>query len=152
MVWNYCLSTTKTSSSVSALNTTSASVEIVSKDLNEEVVGIKNNGNEAVSLKDWQLISIEGNQVFNFPNVTLQPGKTIYVTSGSNAREGQNYLKWTKKQIWLNDGDAAQLRNAKGNLLVSSTKYTLDRIEDGYAVFEVPKGRGTANHFAVCHE
>ncbi|MEB2280681.1 MBL fold metallo-hydrolase [Lysinibacillus xylanilyticus] len=107
----------KTSSSVSASKTTSASVEIVSKDLNEEVVGIKNNGNEAVSLKDWQLISIEGNQVFNFPNVTLQPGKTIYVTSGSNAREGQNYLKWTKKQIWLNDGDAAQLRNAKGELV-----------------------------------
>jgi len=98
----------------SAPQTTSASVEIVSKDLIEEIVGIKNNSNEAVSLKDWQLISIEGNQVFNFPNVTLQPGKTIYVTSGSNARDGQNYLKWTKKQIWLNDGDAAQLRNAKG--------------------------------------
>ncbi|MGE8000183.1 MBL fold metallo-hydrolase [Lysinibacillus sp. NPDC093190] len=106
-----------TSTSVSAPKTTSASVEIVSKDLIEEIVGIKNNGNEAVSLKDWQLISIEGYQVFNFPNVTLQPGKTVYVTSGSNAREGQNYLKWTKKQIWLNDGDAAQLRNAKGELV-----------------------------------
>ena len=44
-------------------------------------------------------------------------------------------MKWTTKQIWLNDGDAAQLRNEKGNLLVSSSKYTLDRIEDGYAVF-----------------
>jgi len=103
--------------SVSAPATTSTSVEIVSKDLIEEVVGIKNNGKEAVSLKDWQLISIEGYQVFNFPNVTLQPGKTMYVTSGSNAREGQNYLKWTKKQIWLNDGDAAQLRNAKGDIV-----------------------------------
>ncbi|MFJ7185956.1 MBL fold metallo-hydrolase [Lysinibacillus xylanilyticus] len=101
----------------SAPQTTSASVEIVSKYLIEEIVGIKNNSNEAVSLKDWQLISIEGNQVFNFPNVTLQPGKTIYVTSGSNARDGQNYLKWTKKQIWLNDGDAAQLRNAKGAIV-----------------------------------
>ncbi|TQR26746.1 MBL fold metallo-hydrolase [Lysinibacillus sphaericus] len=106
-----------TSTSDSAPKATSASVKIVSKDLIEEVVGIKNNGNEAVSLKDWQLISVEGYQVFNFPNVTLQPGKTIYVTSGSNAQEGQNYLKWTKKQIWLNDGDAAQLRNAKGELV-----------------------------------
>ncbi len=96
---------------------TSASVEIVSKDLIEEIVGIKNNGNEAVSLKDWQLISIEGYQIFNFPNVTLQPGKTVYVTSGTNAREGQNYLKWTKQQIWLNDGDAAQLLNAKGDIV-----------------------------------
>ena len=94
-----------------------ASVEIISKDLIDEIVGIKNNGSEAVSLKDWQLISIEGNQVFKFPNVTLQPGKIIYVTSGTNARDGQNFLKWTKKQIWLNDGDAAQLKNAKGELV-----------------------------------
>ncbi|MFJ7699167.1 MBL fold metallo-hydrolase [Lysinibacillus fusiformis] len=92
-------------------------VEIVSKDLVTEIVGIKNNGQQAVSLNDWQLISLEGNQVFNFPNLSLQPGKIIYVTSGANAREGDNYLKWTTKQIWLNDGDAAQLRNEKGELV-----------------------------------
>lgn len=92
-------------------------IEITSKDLVGEIVGIKNNGQQAVSLKDWQLISIEGNQVFNFPNLSLQPGKMIYITSGANAREGQNYLKWTTKQIWLNDGDAAQLRNEKGELI-----------------------------------
>lgn len=92
-------------------------IEITSKDLVGEIVGIKNNGQQAVSLKDWQLISIEGNQVFNFPNLSLQPGKTIYITSGANAREGQNYLKWTTKQIWLNEGDAAQLRNEKGELI-----------------------------------
>ncbi|MFJ7375910.1 MBL fold metallo-hydrolase [Lysinibacillus capsici] len=92
-------------------------IEIVSKDLVTEIVGIKNSGLHAVSLKDWQLISIEGHQVYNFPNLFLQPGKTIYITSGTNAREGQNYLKWTTKQIWLNAGDAAQLRNEKGELV-----------------------------------
>lgn len=92
-------------------------IEIVSKDLVTETVGIKNSGQHAVSLKDWQLISIEGHQVFNFPNLSLQPGKTIFITSGTNAREGQNYLKWTTKQIWLNAGDAAQLRNEKGELV-----------------------------------
>ncbi|MGE7843202.1 MBL fold metallo-hydrolase [Lysinibacillus sp. NPDC093712] len=92
-------------------------VEIISKDLIGEIVAIKNNGQETVSLKDWQLVSIEGNQVFNFPNVSLQPGKTIYVTSGTTAREGQNYLKWTTRQIWLNDGDSAQLLNAKGEVV-----------------------------------
>lgn len=92
-------------------------VEIVSKDLVTEIVGIKNNGQQAVSINNWQLISLEGNQVFNFPNLSLQPGKIIYVTSGANAREGDNYLKWTTKQIWLNDGDAAQLRNEKGELV-----------------------------------
>lgn len=118
---NYAVNSKEWSGTIASapttLPTTSTNVEIVSKDLIEEIVGIKNNSNEAVSLKDWQLISIEGAQVFNFPNVILQPGKTFYVTSGSNAREGQNYLKWTKKQIWLNDGDAAQLRNAKGDIV-----------------------------------
>lgn len=92
-------------------------IEIVSKDLVTEIVRIKNSGQHAVSLKDWQLISIEGHQVFNFPNLSLQPGKTIFITSGTNAQEGQNYLKWTTKQIWLNDGDAAQLWNEKGELV-----------------------------------
>jgi len=95
----------------------SSAVEIVSKDLVTEIVGIKNNGQQAVSLNDWQLISLEGNQVFNFPNLSLQPGKIIYITSGANVREGDNYLKWTTKQIWLNGGDAAQLRNEKGELV-----------------------------------
>lgn len=92
-------------------------IDIISKDLVSEIVEIKNNGQQTVSLKDWQLISIEGNQVFNFPNISLQPGKTIYVTSGTQAQEQQNYLKWTTKQIWLNSGDAAQLRNEKGELI-----------------------------------
>ncbi|GLC89891.1 MBL fold metallo-hydrolase [Lysinibacillus piscis] len=92
-------------------------IEIVSKDLVQEIVGIQNNSSEAVSLQGWQLVSVEGNQVFNFPNVTLQPGKTIYVMSGVNAKQGKNYLQWTTKQIWLNDGDAAQLRNVKGEIV-----------------------------------
>jgi len=114
---NYDMHSKEWSGAIVSTPPNATNVEIVSKDLMDEIVGIKNNGSEAVSLKDWQLISIEGNQVFQFPNVTLQPGKIIYVTSGTNAREGQSYLKWTKKQIWLNDGDAAQLKNAKGELV-----------------------------------
>ncbi|KOY82261.1 lamin tail domain-containing protein [Lysinibacillus macroides] len=94
-----------------------AAIDIISKDLMSEIVEIKNNGQQTVSLKDWQLISIEGNQVFNFPNISLQPGKTIYITSGTQAQEQQNYLKWTTQQVWLNSGDAAQLRNEKGELV-----------------------------------
>ncbi len=115
---NYDVSANEWSETVATTSPThNVTVELISKDLVNEVVTIQNNGIEAVALKDWQLVSIEGNQIFNFPNVTLQPGKTIYVTSGSDAREGQNYLKWTTRQIWLNDGDTAQLRNAKGDVV-----------------------------------
>lgn len=95
----------------------SGKVDLLSKDLHAEIVAIQNNSNADVSLAGWQLVSVEGNQIYNFPNITLKMGKTIYVTSGPDARTGSNYLEWTKKQIWVNTGDAAQLINAKGEIV-----------------------------------
>lgn len=96
---------------------TKGKVELVSKDVHAEIVAVQNNSNQAVNLQGWQLVSVEGNQIFNFPNINLAPGKTIYITSGSEAKTANNSLEWTKKQIWLNSGDAAQLRNAKGEVV-----------------------------------
>lgn len=95
----------------------SGKVELVSKDLQSEVVAIQNTSKEAVNLQGWQLISVEGNQSFNFPNIQLAAGKTLYITSGPEAKTGTNSIEWTKKQIWLNSGDAAQLKNAKGEIV-----------------------------------
>ncbi|MFF5995311.1 MBL fold metallo-hydrolase [Lysinibacillus sp. KU-BSD001] len=92
-------------------------VEIISKDVEAELVKIKNNGSEAVNLNGWQLLSVEGNQLFTFPNITLPPSKTITVSSGPDAKESSTVLKWTNKQIWLNSGDAAKLMNAKGDVV-----------------------------------
>ncbi|MEC1180831.1 MBL fold metallo-hydrolase [Metasolibacillus meyeri] len=92
-------------------------VELVSKDLIDEVVVIQNKGSEPVSLQGWQLVSVEGNQVFNFPNITLQPNSKLSITSGPDAKDGKGILKWTAKQIWSNSGDAAQLINAKGEVV-----------------------------------
>ena len=115
---NYDVSAKESSNNIMATTPSiKEGVEIISKDLENEIVAIQNNTAQAVSLKDWQLVSIEGNQIFNFPNLSLQPSKIIYVTSGSTAREGQSYLKWTGRQIWLNDGDGAQLLNAKGEIV-----------------------------------
>lgn len=114
---NYEANAKEWSNPIGTTASTNKGIEIISKDLENEIVAIQNNTAQVVSLKDWQLVSIEGNQIFNFPNVTLQPGKIIYVTSGSTAREGQNYLKWTSRQIWLNAGDGAQLLNAKGEIV-----------------------------------
>lgn len=95
----------------------SGKVDLLSKDVHTELVTIQNNSDADVSLDGWQLISVEGNQVYNFPNILLKVGKTVYVTSGPDAKSGSNYLEWTKKQIWLNSGDAAQLKNAKGEIV-----------------------------------
>ncbi|ATP41796.1 competence protein [Solibacillus sp. R5-41] len=93
------------------------SVELVSKDVQAEVVVVKNTGKEAVNMQGWQLVSVEGNQVFNFPNIDLAPGTSISITSGSDAKTGENELEWTKRQIWLNTGDSAHLMNAKGEIV-----------------------------------
>ena len=92
-------------------------INISSKDLRGEMVGITNSGEAAVNLNGWQLVSVVGNQTFNFPNISLQVGKTIYVTSGPEAKEGSEYLKWTNGQMWRNDGDAATLLNNKGEIV-----------------------------------
>lgn len=96
---------------------TVAGISISSKDLRGEIVGITNFGDTPVNLKDWQLVSVMGNQTFKFPNISLKPGKTIYVSSGPEAKEGSGYLKWTTGQMWRNDGDAATLLNNKGEIV-----------------------------------
>ncbi|MCZ8540570.1 MBL fold metallo-hydrolase [Psychrobacillus sp. FSL K6-2365] len=98
-------------------DTVTEGINISSKDLRGEIVGITNSGGTTVSLKDWQLVSVAGNQTFKFPNISLLAGETIYVTSGPKAKEGSGYLKWTTGQMWRNDGDAATLLNSKGEVV-----------------------------------
>lgn len=92
-------------------------IEIISKDLEAELVSIKNNSTKSVNLAGWQLISVEGNQIYEFPDVTLQPGETVTIASGPDAVESEGVLKWTSRQIWLNSGDAAKLQNVKGEVV-----------------------------------
>lgn len=98
-----------------------ANVQITNVDLEKEIVTIKNNGSNDVDMIGWKLVSVEGNQTYDFPaGFTLKAGATIYITSGRGAKDdGVNYLKWTGAYIWNNDGDTAQLYNVT-NELVSS--------------------------------
>lgn len=93
---------------------TTGNLKIVSKNLDTEVVAIKNMGTTTVNLSGWRLVSVEGNQTYNFPSYNLAAGATVYVTSGANAKSGGNYLKWTGSYIWNNSGDAAKLIDPKG--------------------------------------
>ena len=103
--------------SVSPKPSTAGKVEIVSKDLLADKVVIQNNSQAAVHLQGWQLVSVEGDQRFNFPNITLQRGEQLAIVSGPDAVEAKGQLVWTKRAIWLNDGDAAKLLDAKGDVV-----------------------------------
>jgi len=61
-------------------------IEIVSIDLADETVTIKNNSSKDIDMTDWQLVSVEGNQTFDFPaGYNLQAGATVKVVSGRGA-------------------------------------------------------------------
>lgn len=93
-----------------------AKISLVDVDLDNEIVTIKNNDTVDVSMTGWKLVSVEGNQTYQFPDgYTLKAGATVYVTSGASAKDQPpTYLKWTGAYIWNNSGDAAELFNAEG--------------------------------------
>ncbi|WP_404356511.1 S-layer homology domain-containing protein [Cytobacillus firmus] len=93
-----------------------AKISLVDVDLDNEIVTIKNNENIDVPMTGWKLVSVEGNQTYQFPDgYTLKAGATVYVTSGASAKDQPpTYLKWTGAYIWNNSGDAAELYNAEG--------------------------------------
>ncbi|CAM3889122.1 S-layer homology domain-containing protein [Aeromicrobium ponti] len=94
----------------------SGKASILNVDLDKEIVTIKNNDSIDIDMTGWKLVSVEGNQTYDFPEgYVLKSGATVYVTSGNNAQDQPpTYLKWTGAYIWNNDGDAAELYNAEG--------------------------------------
>jgi len=96
-------------------------VVIISKDLKEEKVVIKNNDTVDIDMSGWELVSVKGDQIFKFPDgFVLKKGQTVTITSGSKAYEDSpKVLKWTIGNIWNNDGDPAELRDNKGRVVSS---------------------------------
>lgn len=98
---------------------------VISKvDYKGEIVTIVNKDSKSVNMTGWTLVSVKGNQVYTFPDgFTLAAGKTVYVTSGQNAKQTGNYLKWTTANVHNNDGnDPAQLYDMNGSLISSFGK------------------------------
>ncbi|CAN0220894.1 unnamed protein product, partial [Chrysoparadoxa australica] len=97
-------------------NVGTSTIDLVSVDLDSEIVTIKNTSTTDQDMTGWKIVSVEGNQTYDFPSgYILKAGATVYVTSGRNAKEEPpTYLKWTGSYIWNNEGDSAELYNAKG--------------------------------------
>ena len=98
-------------------------MSIQNVDLAEEVVVIVNSGSSPQVMTGWELLSEEGGQRFVFPQLTLDPGAAVRVTSGPNGRQDPpSMLQWMRSDgspyrghIWNNDGDVAILFDSGGN-------------------------------------
>jgi competence protein ComEC len=86
-----------------------------------EIVGLKNTGKTNITMTGWRIVSVEGNQTFEFPTgFVLKTGATVYVKSGRNAvNSPPSSLLWTKAYMWNNDYDPAKLYNSSGVLIDS---------------------------------
>lgn len=91
-------------------------IRIIGVDEANEKVSIKNFGSSNVNMTGWKLVSVEGNQAYDFPtDFILKAGATVTIASGSNAvNNPPSILRWTNGNIWNNSGDPAQLFNAGG--------------------------------------
>lgn len=89
-------------------------VRIISVDLVNETVTIKNTSARDVDISGWVLHSVKGDQKFTFPQGTIIKARaTLTVASGDASGD----IKWTNKNIWNNDGDPARLIDSNGNIV-----------------------------------
>ncbi len=84
-------------------------------DPTQEAVVIANLGRQ-VSLQGWRLADTNGD-VYTFPDLTLWPGGTITVHTGSGP-DSVSDLYWKRiAPVWAEPGDVATLSDANGNVV-----------------------------------
>ncbi|MEC3884616.1 cell wall-binding repeat-containing protein [Halobacillus sp. HZG1] len=98
---------------------TTGKLDITNLDLDAETVKIKNIDNRDISMDGWRLVSVDGNQTFNFPSdYTLKEGASVTVTSGRSSYENRpSVLQWSRAYLWDNNGDTARLYDPQGGLI-----------------------------------
>ena len=105
----------------SVVTGTNGKITIVALDYGAEIVTIRNDDSKNVNMTGWKLVSVKGNQVFNFPDgYILKTGSTVLITSGAKAMEADGVLKWTVSNVHNNDeDDPAELYDMNGNKVSS---------------------------------
>ncbi|WP_214779784.1 S-layer homology domain-containing protein [Bacillus sp. ISL-45] len=94
-------------------------IDITNLDLSQEIVTLKNIDTSDVPMDGWTLISVDGNQQYEFPSdFVLKKGASVTVTTGRSAYESRpTHLLWTTAYTWDNNGDAARLVDPQGTII-----------------------------------
>ncbi|NDI33587.1 thermonuclease family protein [Chengkuizengella sediminis] len=94
-------------------------IQITELNLEEEYITIKNSDNTDMDMTGWSVLSVQGDQRFDFPDsYTIKAGETITIWSGDFSRGvWSSDLYWTEKNIWNNNGDPAQLIDANNGIV-----------------------------------
>ena len=88
----------------------------------DEFVEIANKDSQPVNMDGWVLHDIYGGQDFTWHGYTLQGQAKIRVYTNETHSESGGFSFGSSNAIWANKGDAAELRDATGNV-VSTFSY-----------------------------
>lgn len=100
-------------------NPNTGKIDITNLDLDKEIVTLKNIDTKDIPMDGWTLISVDGNQQYEFPSdLVLKKGASVTVTTGRSAYESRpTHLLWTTAYVWDNNGDAARLVDPQGTII-----------------------------------
>ena len=85
-----------------------------------ETVTLENARNESLDLTGWELADAAAH-VYTFPSVTLAPGETVTIHTGSGT-DTETDLYWGQgAPVWNNGGDRILVRDAVGDEILNAT-------------------------------
>ncbi len=94
-------------------------IETLGGNTEPEFITVRNSSAVSQNMTGWTIMSVIGPQTYTFPaGYVLEAGASVRVESWRGAiNNPPAVLLWTDAAIWLNSGDAAELRNAGGTLV-----------------------------------
>lgn len=87
------------------------------EDLNDEYIVLKNTGDVALDLSGWT-VRDEVDHTYTIRGVTLDPGATLTLYTGTGESTGTDLYWGSGSPIWNNGGDTITVTNANGTTVV----------------------------------
>jgi hypothetical protein len=89
---------------------------------NGEWVQLTNRGDFPVLLSGWTLTDRTGSFSYIFPAFVVMPGTSVTVYTGNGMANDTALFMGRANPVWANSGDAALLKDGKGNLIDQKTE------------------------------
>jgi endonuclease YncB( thermonuclease family) len=92
---------------------------LLTVDKQDELATISNESGQDIELAGWKLVSVRGNQTYEFEKYKLAAGEKVTISSNSgNELLPDKTLRWGKESVWSNsETDPGELYNASNELV-----------------------------------
>ena len=91
------------------------------ENLNDEYVVFENAGTETLDLSEWTVEDEAGKRYAIPDGVTLAPGETLTLRTGSGTDTGDELYWGAGSPVWNNGGDTVMIANATGDRVVAES-------------------------------